>query len=146
MVSKKNTMGKVDKHSEHYYDFDRNVKTLRHFSSKEFDSPDEPGSGKKMCPLFLKKLDTCRENANVPFVITSGYRSKNHNKKVGGVLKSSHTETPCKAVDISANNSTLRYKILSSLIKNGFNRIGIGSNFIHVDASDKPPNVAWHYY
>lgn len=133
-------------HSEYYYDFDRNVKTLKHFSSKEFDSPDEKGSGKKMCPIFLTKLDKCREQAGVSFKITSAYRTKEHNKKVGGVIDSAHTEIPCQAVDIATKDSRERFKILQSLILNGFNRIGIGKGFIHVDSSEKPQEVLWHYY
>jgi len=133
-------------HSEYYYDFDRNVKTLKHFSSKEFASPDEQGSGKKMCPIFLTKLDTCREQAGISFKISSGYRTKEHNKKVGGVIDSAHTEIPCKAVDIVAVNSRERFKILQSLIQNGFNRIGLGKGFIHVDSSEKSQDVLWHYY
>ena len=35
---------------------------------------------------------------------------------------------------------------MSSLIRAGFKRIGIGSTFIHVDLDlDKPQNVFWLY-
>ena len=56
--------------------------TLRYFKLSEFDSPDEPGSGAKMQPETLQMLDAARHIAGVPFKITSGYRTKEHNRKV----------------------------------------------------------------
>ena len=50
------------------------------------------------------------------------------------------------AADIACTNSVLRHKILTSLIKVGFNRIGIADTFIHVDNDPgKPENVIWTY-
>ena len=56
---------------------------LKYFSLDEFDSPDEAGSGSKMCCKFLKKLDKIREDFGSPLHINSGYRTKLHNAVVG---------------------------------------------------------------
>ena len=58
---------------------------MRNFNLKEFDSPDLSGSGLNMDKDFLSMLDNARDIAKTPFKITSGYRTKEHNVKVGGV-------------------------------------------------------------
>tara|TARA_R100000664_G_C2701624_1_gene101738 strand:- start:70 stop:453 length:384 start_codon:yes stop_codon:yes gene_type:complete len=117
---------------------------LRWFKYEEFNSPDEPLSYKKMEEELLKRLDFARTLAGIPFKITSGYRSRMHNRKVGGKPTSSH----CKglAADIYCDSNISRWKIIDSLIKARFNRIGIGKNFIHVDVDyDKSQDRIWLY-
>ena len=93
---------------------------------------------------FLHNLDRARELAGIPFVITSSYRTPEKNKEVGGSENSSHLKG--LAVDIRVRSSSERHTILGSLICVGFNRIGIGQNFIHVDQDpDKASNVIWTY-
>tara|TARA_R100001443_G_scaffold114821_2_gene131388 strand:+ start:1386 stop:1739 length:354 start_codon:yes stop_codon:yes gene_type:complete len=117
---------------------------MRYFVLSEFDSPDSPGSGVNMDSDFLEMLDKARERAEVPFRITSGYRTKEHNKAVGGVENSSHTLG--LAADISCEDSARRYLIIEALLYVGFNRIGIAPTFIHVDlAIDRPQNLIWTY-
>jgi zinc D-Ala-D-Ala carboxypeptidase len=97
-----------------------------------------------MQPHFLAKLDEAREYAGIPFVINSAYRSKEHNKKVGGKPNSSHLKG--LAVDIRCNTSRNRFLVLDALIAVGFNRIGIADSFIHVDLDlSKSDNVIWTY-
>jgi len=118
---------------------------LQYFRLEEFDSPDEPGSGRRMCGDFLFMLDEARDIAQVPFRITSGVRSISHNKAVGGTENSSHLRG--KAADIACSTSAERFRIVAALIAVGFNRIGIGETFIHVDNDDeiKTPGVVWLY-
>ena len=122
------------------------IRKFRYFNLSEFDSPDDIGSGENMETDFVIKLDNARELAGIPFKITSGYRTNNHNKAIGGVKNSSHTNIPCNACDIHIKDSKSRWIILNSLIQIGFNRIGIGSNFIHVDTDkNKFGKVIWTY-
>ena len=114
------------------------------FEYSEFDSPDEKGSYMNMDVAFLNKLSKARELAAIGFKITSGYRSPQHNEKVGGVPSSSHTNG--HAVDIYAPTSTQKYLIINSLLQVGFNRIGVAKNFIHVDDDpSKSEDVIWTY-
>ena len=118
---------------------------LRWFKYEEFNSPDDPLSYKKMEEEVLKRLDFARELANTPFKITSGYRTKKYNSTLkNSVPNSSH----CKglAVDIYCDSNRNRWKIIDSLIKARFTRIGIAKNFIHCDIDeDKANGVIWLY-
>lgn len=120
---------------------------MKYFKITEFDSPDLEDSGKNMDKVFLKLLDKARDRAGIPFKILSGYRTKEHNLKVGGRVGSSH----CKglAVDIFLpKGSRERFLIINSLLEVGFNRLGIAFNkgFIHVDMDrSKDENVIWTY-
>lgn len=112
--------------------------------SHEFDSPDEVGSHKHMKPSFMRKLKQARDFAGIPFIVNSGHRTKKHNKKVKGKADSSHLEG--WAGDIACSSSRHRALILTAVIKAGFNRIGIGNGFIHVDNDpSKPKDVFWMY-
>lgn len=122
------------------YDFS----TTTYFSSQEFDSPDLPGSGKLMQAEFMEMLVAAREQAGIPFNITSGYRTVAYNKKVGGVMDSPHLLG--YAADIAVVGSRDRYIIIKSAQDAGFRRIGIGRTFIHLDCDPrKDPDVIWLY-
>ncbi len=117
---------------------------MKFFKLKEFDSPDLKGSGKLMDETFLAMLEDARNIANIPFKINSGFRTIEHNKKVGGVKSSSHLRG--LASDISCIDGTSRFIILNALQQAGFNRIGISKSFIHCDIDMfKPKNVIWIY-
>lgn len=117
---------------------------LKHFVYEEFASPDVPHSGQYMDSDFLTMLDNARQIAGIPFKINSGYRTIEHNEKVGGKPNSSHIVG--KAVDISIQDSRERWIILKALINAGFSRLGMGNTFIHVDSDDyKDGNVVWTY-
>lgn len=118
---------------------------MRYFNIEEFDSPDEPGSGQYMDNDFLEMLDKARHFAGIPFVINSGYRTKAHNREVGGLPNSAHLDG--FAADIRCRGSQERIYIVGALLEAGFNRIGIGANFIHADNDPtKPEDVMWTYY
>lgn len=116
---------------------------MKYFTLDEFDCPSHKGSGINMDSSFLAKLEEAREIAGVPFKITSGYRTKEHNTYVGGVPNSSHLIGV--AADIAVGSGNERYIILSALIKAGFRRIGVAKTFIHCDTDDSKPNSVWTY-
>jgi uncharacterized protein YcbK (DUF882 family) len=123
---------------------------MRYFNYEEFASPDDLNSGLpttdggKMSLDFLQKLDEARAISAVPYKITSGYRTPEHNAKVGGRVGSSHLKGV--AVDISCRTSGERAKILKGLFTVGLGRrVGIASNFIHVDADYDKPSAIWLY-
>jgi len=107
---------------------------LLHFELSEFDCPSLQGSGVNMDHTFLRMLDEARGLAGVPFHITSGYRTKEHNDSLkNSVPNSSHIIG--HAADIATPNGLHRSKILRALYAVGFVRVGISfsGNFIHVD-------------
>jgi len=117
---------------------------MKYFKLKEFDSPDKPGSGSNMSEEILHMLDVARKIYGKPMRITSGFRTKDHNTKVGGVEFSSHLKG--LAVDIACSSSTDRFEMIKTLLEVGFKRIGVASTFIHVDIDkDKSQNVIWTY-
>ena len=82
---------------------------MKYFTLDEFDCPSLPNSGKNMDSSFLAKLEQAREIAGIPFKITSGYRTKEHNAEVGGVPNSSHLIGV--ASDIAVSGGADRYII-----------------------------------
>ena len=117
---------------------------LTYFKLSEFDSPDEVGSGYRMDTDFLRRLDTARGIAGIPFKINSGYRTAAHNTLVGGRVGSSHKKG--LAVDIGYTGSRERYIILKALMEVGITRFGIAKTFIHCDVdNNKDEDVIWLY-
>lgn len=117
------------------------VPTFQHFKLEEFECPCCGLS--EMCIDFIEELDKAREEADISFVITSGYRCAKHNEEVGGKENSAHTYG--LAADIAVNSSATRYKLLQALLPR-FRRIGIAKTFIHVDDDyTKPQEVCWLY-
>ena len=117
---------------------------FKYFEYKHFDSPDMPRSGELVSDELISMLDVARKKYGKPIIPNSGYRTIEHNAKVGGKPTSSHLKA--LAVDIACSNSTDRFKLEGILREVGFKRIGMGSTFIHVDIDkDKSQNVLWTY-
>jgi zinc D-Ala-D-Ala carboxypeptidase len=122
---------------------------MKYFTINEFDSPDAIGSGENMDKEFLSRVDQARSIAQIPFKITSGFRTQQYNEDLlarGYKASANSSHMKGLAVDIACNDSSRRHKIITALMKAGLNRIGIADTFIHVDAdTDKPANVIWTY-
>ena len=121
----------------------------KYFNISEFDCKSEPGTGIKVNPELIKKLDIAREYSNCVYKITSGYRSEKHTQYlIDKGYKTSMTSSHIKglAADIEVKNSNHAMQILSGLMFANFNRIGISKYFIHCDIDpNKPQNVLWTY-
>jgi len=124
---------------------------MRYFTVDEFDSPDLPGSGEFMSQDFLDLLEKARERAGIPFVITSGYRTREHSeylKSQGYKVSKDSAHRLGLAADIKCITSAHRYKIIEALFYVGINRVGVGRSFIHADLDNrkhKPIEVIWNY-
>ena len=93
---------------------------------------------------FVGELQYLREEFGSPMKITSGFRCKKHNKKVGGSENSSHLWG--MASDVSVTNSLLRYRMIQCAQSVGIMRIGIANDFIHFDTDYAKTNpVIWTY-
>jgi len=91
---------------------------------------------------LVAMLDRARHKAGIPFLITSGKRTAERNRIVGGEEDSSHMLG--LAVDLKCSYSGDRYRMLKVLLEVGFNRIGIYNQHLHCDLDrGKIPNVIW---
>ena len=116
---------------------------IKHFTPEEFTC-----NGVECYDLMsdelLIKLEVARTIAGIPFHITSSWRDKETNDRVGGKPNSAHTRG--NAVDILCSNSSDRYTIIDACLAAGFTRIGVSKAFIHVDVDEYLPNcVIWTY-
>lgn len=91
--------------------------------------------------LALEKLEL---KVGYALNFSSGYRCYDCNLLAGGVKQSAHMRG--LAVDVRADNSGERFHILHGAVLLGFQRIGIGKNFIHLDVDyDLPQQALWLY-
>jgi len=113
---------------------------FKYFKLSDFDCQ-ETGEN-KMEDDFILWLDACREACGFPFIITSGFRSKNHS--VERIKTSVGTHVLGIACDIKVNNGSEKMTIVKEAIRLGFTGIGIAKNFIHLDRRTTTP-VIWTY-
>jgi uncharacterized protein YcbK (DUF882 family) len=74
--------------------------------------------------------------------ITSAYRCPRHNRAVGGSKYSRHTFAK-DALDVLCKNDGARKRFIEEAIKLGFNGIGLGETFVHIDM--RPNKMTWIY-
>lgn len=113
---------------------------LKHFKLKEFNCTHTAKN--EMDESFLLRLDELREVCGIPFKITSGYRDKTHPVERAKDKPGKHSEGI--AVDIYAPDGITKRTIIKHAIELGFNGIGVGSTFIHLDTRKSYP-VIWGY-
>lgn len=118
------------------------AKEMKHFKTEDFDSPDEPGSGSRMQKSTLTMIDNACEYSGVAYPISSGFRTPKHNREVNGSETSSHLGG--WAVDIETTPTT-KARILTGLVKAGFNRIGVAASFVHADNDPTKAPATWKY-
>lgn len=101
---------------------------------------------------LMTRVDDARGVAGCPFHINSGYRCPDHDKDVYfeevavGTYRPTSSHIKGLALDISAKDDKTRYLIVMSLMRCGFDRIGIARSFVHVDCDcSKPRGVCWAY-
>ncbi len=94
--------------------------------------------------LVVYKLQQVRDIYGKPIVITSGLRCIEWNKKQGGKENSAHITG--LAVDVKCISSRNRFVLMKAFISNGFRRIGLTRNFIHVDNDNEKPNPVLFMY
>lgn len=93
---------------------------------------------------IIELLESCRNDAGIPFVITSSIRCKAHNDAVGGSDRSAHLTG--HAVDISAKTGAQKRAILKAAMTWGAPRLGVAKDFIHIDTAPYlVQNVVWTY-
>lgn len=118
---------------------------LQKLSELNFKYCNPASSIDELNPKLVERIILAQRMCGEQFTITSAYRSQGYERSKGRKGSSSH----CKglAVDVSAVNSHLRFKIVAGCILAGFPRLGIGKTFIHIDIDEtKPHPIIFHYY
>jgi uncharacterized protein YcbK (DUF882 family) len=85
---------------------------------------------------LAEQLQVLRDDAGVPILIMSGYRTKEHNRKVGGATRSQHLLA--KAGDLVTKTLTPKqlHARIEKLIKAGKMKnggLGLYKTFVHYD-------------
>jgi len=121
---------------------------MKYFKLEEFNSPDLPGSGSQMCPVFLFALDHARELYGKPMKITNGFRTKEYGKLLqqrGYEVATKSAHYVGAAADIACSDVDL-IEMLNACWEVGFRRFGIMGGAIHVDSdATKPRPTMWDY-
>jgi len=115
------------------------MKLTENFSLIEFQCKDGSPVPVELMPnveLLAKNLQVLRDHLGEPIHINSGYRSPEHNKKVGGEKNSYHMKA--MAADITCKSKTPKQlaAIIEKLIaekKMKQGGIGIYPGFVHYD-------------
>lgn len=126
---------------------------IHHFKPKEFVKPE------LLRWEMILKLDQLRNLCGFPLIVTSSYRSPEHNANVGGESDSSHCPAPdgmYSGVDIRTSNigSAGLHMLLKNSYRLGFNRHGIYfavdqkgkvyPSHLHLDIEGRlPQQVTW---
>ncbi|MDA8137713.1 MAG: hypothetical protein M0036_03590 [Desulfobacteraceae bacterium] len=142
---------------------DRQVKGGKTFSADDWRCSPIYDPERMLCPCgcgvaeydhgFLKNLEMAMGWAGEPFPIVEGYRCPRHDRAVHSLPAADgpYPETGSPHVNGSAMHIGIiddhhRARVLYGLLKAGFNRIGLGTDFIHVDADDGPDKPANHMW
>lgn len=115
------------------------MRLSNNFNMSEFESKDN----KKM-PLDVsyniiklsQQLQYLRDYTDRPIKINSAYRSKEHNKKIGGVKSSQHVLGKAADIVVKGLEPKLVYEIIEDLIDKGDmlqGGLGLYDTFVHYD-------------
>ena len=104
---------------------------IEHFKTKEFACAD--GTDRILVsPDLAVVLHDIRNHFNAPVIITSGFRSEQHNNKVGGAKKSTHMDG--RAADIVVKGvSPGKVAQYAELLMPEYGGIGEYRTFVHID-------------
>lgn len=86
---------------------------------------------RKLDKNLQRLCDTFNKLVKMEVIATSGLRSIEDNKRVGGSPTSSHLKG--LALDLFCPDSRTRHEIIFGALAAGFKRIGIGKTHIHLD-------------
>jgi|TARA_B110001450_G_scaffold59642_1_gene56386 uncharacterized protein YcbK (DUF882 family) len=90
---------------------------------------------------FIHALDQLREACKFPFIITSGYRSKEHSVEKRKQNPGTHAQGI--AADIKVSGGAQRLAIVKHASAMGMS-VGVAKTFVHVDIR-KTPAMCWCY-
>lgn len=118
---------------------------IKYFNKSEFKCRCGECDGGIMNKDLIYKLEDLRKQIRRPIVVTSGFRCTDYNRKIGGSRSSKHLTGRAVDFSIAGFNSSEKYNVIKEIMDIGFNGIGIGKTFIHVDTRPHEKKL-WDYY
>lgn len=120
-----------------FFSVNGNKKITEHFKLKEFACKNSEAIiiSEKLCYI----LEAIRMHFGKPVTITSGYRTPEHNAKIGGAVKSQHMlglAADIKIAGVKPSDVALYARTLMPT----YGGIGIYSTFTHIDVRDTISN------
>ena len=112
---------------------------FKYFKIEDFDCK-ETGEN-DMSVDFIHALDQLRAACNFPFIVTSGYRSKEHSVEKRKQNPGTHAQGI--AADIKVSGGAQRLSIVKHASAMGMS-VGVAKTFVHVDIR-KTPAMCWCY-
>jgi len=115
------------------------MKLSTNFSLDEFASADGAapnGEVLKNLTELAKNLEVLRKHLGQPIRVTSGFRSKEHNKKIGGALNSFHVLGMAADIQVAKVKPEDVAKAIELLIKEGKMKeggLGVYRTWVHYD-------------
>jgi uncharacterized protein YcbK (DUF882 family) len=115
------------------------MKLSTNFSLDEFASADGTapnGEVLKNLTELAKNLEVLRKHLGQPIRVTSGFRSREHNKKIGGALNSFHVLGMAADIQVAKVKPDDVAKAIELLIKEGKMKeggLGIYRTWVHYD-------------
>ncbi|MBX2861171.1 MAG: DUF882 domain-containing protein [Vampirovibrio sp.] len=120
---------------------DKRTRLSPDFRLGEFFSDDDllPAGGViENLNRLAQRLQVVRDLLQKPVVITSGYRSPQHNQQIGGVSRSYHTQGMAADIVIPG----LAAQEVQQFLLNWSGGLGCYSTHTHVDI--RPEKARWH--
>ena len=108
-----------------------NIRISKNFKLREFQSPN---GEVKIHSELLDKLQKLRDHFGRPVIITSGYRTPEHNRAVGGAPDSQHLYG--RAADIVVRGVP-HDEVYRQAIRLGFRGVGRYNTHTHVDVRER---------
>jgi uncharacterized protein YcbK (DUF882 family) len=115
------------------------MSNFKYFKIEDFDCK-ETGEN-EISVNFIHSLDQLREACKFPFVVTSGYRSKEHSVEKRKQNPGTHAQGI--AADIKVSGGAQRMAIVKHASAMGMS-VGVAKTFVHVDIR-KTPAMCWCY-
>jgi len=112
---------------------------FKYFKIEDFDCK-ETGEN-EISKDFIHALDQLREACKFPFIITSGYRSKEHSVEKRKQNPGTHAQGI--AADIKVSGGAQRLSIVKHASAMGMS-VGVAKTFVHADIR-KTPAMCWCY-
>jgi uncharacterized protein YcbK (DUF882 family) len=115
------------------------MKLSKNFSLSEFNSKDGAVADQLVInnlSILSEQLEVLREYLGKPIQVTSGYRSKEHNAKIGGAKNSTHVNGMAADIKVKGLSPLEIYNAIEKLIADGKMKqggLGLYRSWVHYD-------------